>query len=82
MQPYRFLPTLGRELIDWKLRASLITLAADIIALAAWNRSSLRDTAGSSIVIASLCLRMAASVSLLCLLGHEKVRHFLVRKTL
>lgn len=64
MQPYRFLPALGKQLVGWKVGISLVTFAVDIIALAAWNASSLGKVAGNGIVIASLCLRMTASVSL------------------
>lgn len=62
MQPYRYLPTLGKQLVGWKIGLSAAATVLDIIALAAWV-SQLHDVPGSAVITASLALRSAASVS-------------------
>lgn len=62
MQPYRYLPALGKQLVAWKVGMSAATFIADLIALAAWA-STLQHSAGGNIALAALCLRAAASVS-------------------
>lgn len=63
MQPYRYLPTLGKQLVGWKIGLSAVATVIDIIALAAWV-CKLDGVPGSAVITASIALRVAASVSL------------------
>lgn len=62
MQPYRYLPILGKQLLGWKVGMSVAATVADFISIAAWA-TSLTDIPGSKLVLASLAVRAAASVS-------------------
>ncbi|KAK9899697.1 P-loop containing nucleoside triphosphate hydrolase protein [Cystobasidium minutum MCA 4210] len=61
MQPYRYLPSLGKQLVGWKVGVATAATIADLVALAAWV-SQLTSTPGNTLVIASLALRSAASL--------------------
>lgn len=60
--PYRYLPSLGKQLIISKVGTAALAGICDILALAAWLATK-QNTPGNPTVIASLGVRTAASVS-------------------